>query len=59
MKPKDPIVEEVHLVRERLAREAGDNLERLFEAAKARQAASGRPSVTLRPRKSPVSRKAC
>lgn len=51
MNRKDPIIEEIHAVRESLAREVNDDLERLLEAARARQAAHGLQSVTLPPRK--------
>jgi hypothetical protein len=59
MTRKDPIIEEIHAVREALAREADYDLERILEAARARQAASGLPAVTLSPRKvEPVVKKA-
>jgi len=51
MQRKDPIVEEVHAVRETIAREAGYDLDRIVEAARARQAASGRSVVQLPPKK--------
>jgi hypothetical protein len=49
MTRKDPIIEEIHVVREALAREADYDLERMLEAARARQAASGSQPVTLPP----------
>jgi len=49
MHRKDPI-EEIHAVREKLAREADYDMEKLFEAARARQAASGPQAVQLPPR---------
>jgi len=55
---KDPIVEEVRAAREAIAREGGYDLDRIFEAAKARQAASGRPVVNLSPRKPALGKKA-
>ncbi len=51
MPRRDPIVEEVHAVRESLAREAGYDLDRIIEAARARQVASGRPVVRLPPKR--------
>ena len=48
---KDPIIEEIHTVREALAREADYDLERILEAARARQQASGVKAVTLPSRK--------
>ena len=57
MSRKDPIVEEVHAVREALAKEAGYDLGRIVEAARERQAASGRPVVRLPPKKPQSSKK--
>jgi hypothetical protein len=51
MPRKDPIIEEIHAVREELAREAGYDLERMLEAARARQEAGGLQVVRLSPRK--------
>jgi hypothetical protein len=51
MPSKDSIIEEIHAVREEIAREAGYDIERILEAARARQAASGREAVRLSPRK--------
>jgi hypothetical protein len=51
MPRKDPIIEEIHAVREELAREADYDIEKMLEAARARQAASGRQAVRLPPRK--------
>ncbi len=51
MSRKDPIIEEIHAVREALAREADYDLEKMLEAARERQAAGGLPSVRLPPRK--------
>ena len=58
MPRKDPIIEEIHAVREALAREADDDLERILEAARARQQASGVHAVTLPPRKTAPVKKA-
>ncbi len=58
MPRKDPIVEEVHAVREAIAREAGYDLDRIIEAARARQVASGRPVVRLPPKKTAPTKKA-
>ena len=51
MSTSDRIVEEVHAVREAIARESGDDLERIIKAARARQVAEGRPVVRLEPKK--------
>lgn len=50
MPPADPILEEIHAVREKLAKEAGYDIEKIVEAARQRQAESGRKAVTLPPR---------
>ena len=54
----DPIIEEIHAIREALSRESGDDIRRIAEAAKARQAESGRKTVRLPPRKAKATRKA-
>jgi hypothetical protein len=54
----DPIIEEIHAVREKLAKESGYDPERIAEAARQRQAESGRKAVTLPPRTTPTVRKA-
>jgi hypothetical protein len=51
MPRKDSILEEIHIIREEIAREAGYDIERVLEAARARQAASGRTAVRLSPRR--------
>ncbi|HKH45853.1 MAG TPA: hypothetical protein VKM72_14420 [Thermoanaerobaculia bacterium] len=58
MTRKDPIIEEIHAARELIAREADYDLEKMLEAARARQAASGLKSVRLAPRKPESARKA-
>ena len=58
MHRKDPIVEEIHAVREELARAADYDLEKLLEAARERQAAAGRKAVRLPPRKAESVKKA-
>ena len=57
---KDPIVEEVHAIREELAKEAGDDLRRIVEAARTRQQASAKDHavVTLPPKRIAPTRKA-
>lgn len=51
MARKNPIIEEIHAVRDAIAREAGYDLERIIEAARVRQAAGGREVVRLPPKK--------
>jgi len=58
MPAKDQIVEEVHAVREAIARESGDDLDRIIDAARARQAAGNRRVVRLSPKKVPATKKA-
>lgn len=55
---KDPIIEEIHAVREDLAREAGYDIERMLDAARARQAAAGLQAVRLPSRKAEPAKKA-
>jgi septal ring factor EnvC (AmiA/AmiB activator) len=50
MTPTDPIIEEIHAIREELAKESGYDTERIAEAARKRQAESGRKVATLPPR---------
>ena len=47
----DPIIEEIHAIREALSRVSGNDIRKIAEAAKARQAKGGRPPVRLPPRK--------
>jgi hypothetical protein len=54
----DPIIEEIHAVREALSRASGHDIRKIAEAAKARQAASGRKTVRVPPRKVKAARKA-
>jgi len=58
MHRKDPILEEIYAVRERLAREAGYDMEKLFEAARLRQEASGVKTVDLSRQRRPAGKKA-
>ena len=59
MPSSDPILEEIHAIREALARQAGYDAEKIAEAARRRQAESGRKAVTLPPRPAaPVKKKA-
>ena len=54
----DPIIEEIHAIREALSKASGDDIRKIAEAAKARQAQSGRKAVRLPPRKAKAARKA-
>ena len=54
----DPIIEEIHVIREALSRVSGDDIRKIAEAAKARQTESGRKTVRLPPRKAKEAPKA-
>ncbi len=54
----DPIVEEIHAIREALSRASDHDIRKIAEAAKTRQAESGRTTVRLSPRKVKAARKA-
>lgn len=43
----DPIVDEIHAVREALSRASGDDIRKIADAAKARQEESGTKTVRL------------
>jgi hypothetical protein len=51
MRYPDPILEEIHEVREALAKEADYDLEKLARALDERQAKGGRKVVSLPPRR--------
>jgi len=53
----DPIIEEIHAIREALAKESGYDAEKIAEAARRRQAEGGRKAVTLPPRMTPAVKK--
>ncbi len=54
----DSIIEELHAIRETLSRASGGDIRKIAEAARARQAESGRTTVRLPPRKAKAARKA-
>jgi len=58
MPTKDRIVEEVHAIREAIAQESDYNLDRIIDAARARQAADNRRVVRLPPKKVPATKEA-
>lgn len=58
MKSSKSIVDEVRAAREALAKESGDSLEKIVEAARARQSQGGRKVVTHPPRKTDSAKRA-
>ena len=48
---RDPIVEEVRAVRDEIAKAFDYDLSAIFEDLRAQERASGRPTVSLQPRK--------
>lgn len=58
MPRRDPIIEEIHAVREKIAREADYDIEKILEAARARQAADGQKTVRLPPKRVEPAKKA-
>jgi hypothetical protein len=49
---QDPIVDEIHRIREQIAEQANNDLAAICRAARERQAASGQDPVAMPPRKS-------
>jgi len=58
MEPSNAIVDEVRAAREALARTSDDDLEKIVDAARQRQAENGHVVVTLPPKKAHVSQRA-
>jgi hypothetical protein len=56
--PTDPIVDEIHAIREALSRASGDDIRKIAEAAKARQVRSARKAEKFPPRKVRLTKKA-
>ena len=56
MPTKDRIVEEVHAAREAIARESDHDLDRIIDAARARQVAEDRRVVRLPPKRVPTTK---
>lgn len=54
----NPLVDEIHAVRDALSRASGHDIRKIAEAAKARQAESGKKTVRLAPRKAKAVRQA-
>jgi len=58
MSKKDRVIEEVHAAREAIAKDAGYDLDRIMENARARQEKSGRCVVQRPPKKPSAGKKA-
>lgn len=58
MHQPDPILEELHAIREAIASASDDDLKKIAEAARARQIDSGHEVVRLSPKHVEVSKKA-
>jgi hypothetical protein len=58
MARKNPILDEIHAIREQIAREADNDVDKMIEAARARQAAGGRKAIRLPARKPGAERRA-
>jgi len=56
--PTDPIVEEIHAIREALSKASDHDIRKIAEVAKARQVQSGKKAVRLPPRKTKPEQKA-
>lgn len=54
----DPIVDEIHAIRDAIAKASDNDLRKIAEAARSRQRASGRQAVTLPPRRARAAKKA-
>jgi len=51
---RDPIIDEVRAIRDAIAREHDYDLDSIFRMLRTREMTSGRPHVTLAPRRMPV-----
>jgi hypothetical protein len=51
MDPTDPIIDELHAIREALSAACGDDMQKIAEAVRARQNSGNREVVTLPPKR--------
>lgn len=58
MRTQDPIVDELHVIREALSDASDNDLRKIVEAARARQLSSGHEIVDLPPRRVDKTQKA-
>jgi hypothetical protein len=54
----DPIVEEIHAIRDAISKASDNDLRKIADAARSRHKASGRPSVKLPPKRRRPAKKA-
>jgi hypothetical protein len=54
----DPIIDEIHAIRDAIAKASDNDLQKIAEAARSRQKASGRPGVKLPPKRARTAKKA-
>ena len=54
----DPIVAEIHAIRDAIAKASDNDLQKIAEAARARQKAAGRQTLRLPPRRTVAAQKA-
>jgi hypothetical protein len=54
----DPIIDEIRAIREAIAKASNDDLRKIAEAARSRQAAGGRKVVSLPTRRAATAKKA-
>ena len=50
MEPKDPIIDELHAIREAIATACGNDMNKIAELMRARQTDEGREGITLPPK---------
>ena len=53
-----PIIDEIHAIRDAIAKASDNDLQKIAEAARSRQKASGRQGVKLPPKRSSSAKKA-
>lgn len=51
MEPKDPIIDELHAIREAIAAASGNDMNKIAESMRSRQSSGNREVVTLPPKR--------